>query len=97
MAKQTAFRIPDSLLDKVTKTAKKLGMSRNQYVCFVLESAEASMQSYFKEEWYKLLKSEFKETRQKVLDDEQFLDIVKHEDDLKNLLANLGKVEENEK
>lgn len=96
MAKQTAFRIPDSLLDKVTKTAKKLGMSRNQYVCFVLESAEASMQSYFKEEWYKLLKDEFKETRQKVLNDEQFLEIVQHEGDLKNLLANLGKVE-NEK
>jgi len=96
MSKQTAFRIPDSLLDKVTNTAKKLGMSRNQYVCFVLESAEASMQSYFKEEWYKLLKSEFKETRQKVLNDEQFLEIVQHEGDLKNLLANLGKVE-NEK
>jgi predicted DNA-binding protein len=96
MAKQTAFRIPDSLLDKVTKTSKKLGMSRNQYVCFVLESAEASMQSYFKEEWYKLLKDEFKETRQKVLNDEQFLEIVQHEGDLKNLLANLGKVE-NEK
>lgn len=96
MLKQTAFRIPDSLLDKVTNTAKKLGMSRNQYVCFVLESAEASMQSYFREEWYKLLKSEFKETRQKVLNDEQFLEIVQHEGDLKNLLANLGKVE-NEK
>ena len=96
MSKQTAFRIPDSLLDKVTNTAKKLGMSRNQYVCFVLESAEVSMQSYFKEEWYKLLKSEFKETRQKVLNDEQFLEIVQHEGDLKNLLANLGKVE-NEK
>lgn len=96
MAKQTAFRIPDSLLDKVTKTSKKLGMSRNQYVCFVLESAEASMQSYFKEEWYKLLKDEFKETRQKVLNDEQFREIVQHEGDLKNLLANLGKVE-NEK
>lgn len=96
MAKQTAFRIPDSLLDKVTKTSKKLGMSRNQYVCFVLESAEASMQSYFKEEWYKLLKDEFKETRQKVLNDEQFLEIVQYEGDLKNLLANLGKVE-NEK
>lgn len=96
MAKQTAFRIPDSLLDKVTKTSKKLGMSRNQYVCFVLESAEASMQSYFKEEWYKLLKDEFKETRQKVLNDEQFLELVQHEGDLKNLLANLGKVE-NEK
>lgn len=96
MSKQTAFRIPDSLLDKITNTAKKLGMSRNQYVCFVLESAEASMQSYFKEEWYKLLKSEFKETRQKVLNDEQFLEIVQHEGDLKNLLANLGKVE-NEK
>jgi len=96
MSKQTAFRIPDSLLDKVTNTAKKLGMSRNQYVCFVLESAEASMQSYFREEWYKLLKSEFKETRQKVLNDEQFLEIVQHEGDLKNLLANLGKVE-NEK
>ena len=96
MAKQTAFRIPDSLLDKVTKTSKKLGMSRNQYVCFVLESAEASMQSYFKEEWYKLLKDEFEETRQKVLNDEQFLEIVQHEGDLKNLLANLGKVE-NEK
>lgn len=96
MSKQTAFRIPDSLLDKVTKTSKKLGMSRNQYVCFVLESAEASMQSYFNEEWYKLLKSEFKETRQKVLNDEQFLELVQHEGDLKNLLANLGKVE-NEK
>lgn len=96
MAKQTAFRIPDSLLDKITKTAKKLGMSRNQYVCFVLESAEASMQSYFKEEWYKLLKDEFKDTRQKVLNDEQFLKIIQHEDDLKTLLANLGKVE-NEK
>lgn len=96
MAKQTAFRIPDSLLDKITKTAKKLGMSRNQYVCFVLESAEASMQSYFKEEWYKLLKDEIKDTRQKVLNDEQFLKIIQHEDDLKTLLANLGKVE-NEK
>ena len=94
MAKQTAFRIPDSLLDKVTKTSKKLGMSRNQYVCFVLESAEASMQSYFKEEWYKLLKDEFKETRQKVLNDEQFIEIVQHEGDLINLLV--GKVE-NEK